>query len=1163
MKKFLLSAFLFCGAFNSFSQGQLVKDINSTPGQIQSPNDFTGLFTKSGSLVYFPITNFSGTELWRTDGTQAGTNMILDLNPGLSNGFNQSIAPFKGRTFFGGDNGITGFELWVTNGSASGTELIKDINATGGSDPLNFFEFKNLLYFSANDGVSGRSLWRTDGTNAGTELFLNAPTGLNSESTVTPVGTNATALYFVVTETDQINQNFQLWKTDGTKGVSIKLAEFLHYPDGTTIMPYNFILSGNNLYFGVSDYSTFEDKLWKSDGTVAGTVPIESSYVSAIFPFNNKIIFTGLYNSYITDGTPNSAQLLGGQITAGVKVANDFYGLGFNPFTNGTDLTKTDGTAAGTKVVAELGSANSSMELPILNNSIFLPYNPSNISNGEELGIFDLGSQTIALLKEINPGVDGSRPKNFIEINNRLLFLADDGVHGTEIWQTDGTAVGTSLLMDIKLATADANIGRITTLHSDLFFRATSSPFGSSTEFWKSGGDAASTAQFENLNAASVIGKTENDFYLFTRTKMYKSNGQIGGSVLLKDFAGLASSFSLPNETSTVSNGKFFFWLGIYQGTLVTGMEPWVTDGTPAGTNLLKDIAPGINGSIPFKGADLNSKYLFSADDNSVGQELWISDGTESGTMLLKDINPGATSSTPQNITQVGAKLLFTATTDSDGSELWKTDGTSNGTTLVKNIKSGSGSSSPSNFITFANQMFFIASDDNHAMSLWKTDGTETGTTMVKFIANGIQNLMSTGSQLFMSADDGVHGRELWVSDGTENGTVLIDIKPGSSSSNPTILLSVGNVCVFSSGGKLWKSGGTIETTMSVSDLTPTNAPQAIDNWIYFGANSEYYGNELFKLKVKQVQTITLNNLAAKKFGDDDFATGGSTTSTLPLTYQFSVPGIVEFVNGKFKILKAGVVDITATQIGNDDFDAAAPVIKTLTINKADQTIAFNALSSKILGEPGFTLSASATSALAVSYSSSSDKVNISGSQVQLLKAGKAKINAAQSGNVNYNAATAVEQEFCINPAKPTISISGGELTSSNETGNVWYKDDVALTSITKTITASSGTYKVKTVVDGCESVFSDARVIIITGIAEDQEFKLYPVPSSGAINISLPQYSGQAGISIQGMQGNNVIEMKTSGRQESIDISALASGVYLLKVGYGDKVHIAKIVKQ
>ncbi|MCC6001142.1 MAG: hypothetical protein JJU19_09825 [Pararhodobacter sp.] len=115
-----------------------------------------------------------------------------------------------------------------------------------------------------------------------------------------------------------------------------------------------------------------------------------------------------------------------------------------------------------------------------------------------------------------------------------------------------------------------------------------------------------------------------------------------------------------------------------------------MTDGTEAGTALVRDINPGPAASEPiftFRNTidgQIDGRVLFSADDGTLGRELWITDGTEAGTRLLKDINTGGAGSFPnQFVTLAGARVVFSADDGIHGRELWVSDGTEPGTRLL------------------------------------------------------------------------------------------------------------------------------------------------------------------------------------------------------------------------------------------------------------------------------------------------------------------------------------------------------------------------------------------------------------------------------------------------------------------------------------------------
>ncbi|GBE72833.1 hypothetical protein myaer87_00600 [Microcystis aeruginosa NIES-87] len=200
----------------------------------------------------------------------------------------------------------------------------------------------------------------------------------------------------------------------------------------------------------------------------------------------------------------------------------------------------------------------------------------------------------------------------------------------------------------------------------------------------------------------------------------------------------------------------------------------WKSDGTAAGTVLVKNIHPGSGGSFPGGLTAVGNTLYFTANDSVNGYELWKSNGTSAGTVLVADIRPGVPSSGPRNLRVADNTLYFTADDGVNGRELWKSDGTAAGTVLVANIRSGASgsisSSDPFNLTVVGNTLYFSANDGVNGYELWKSDGTAAGTVLVADIRSGSSssnpgNLTVVGNTLFFSADDGVNGRELWALD--------------------------------------------------------------------------------------------------------------------------------------------------------------------------------------------------------------------------------------------------------------------------------------------------------------------------------------------------------------------------------------------------------------
>ena len=212
------------------------------------------------------------------------------------------------------------------------------------------------------------------------------------------------------------------------------------------------------------------------------------------------------------------------------------------------------------------------------------------------------------------------------------------------------------------------------------------------------------------------------------------------------------------------------------------------------------NTTPSTYGSYPQQFANFNGETYFSAYDAVHGQELWRTNGTEAGTILVKDVYPGSYASYPAYLTPVGGELYFvTADLVARRPGLWKSDGTTDGTVLVKSFSGDLYGQYPS-YLTDVDGTLFFAMIGPEGTELWKSDGTEAGTVVVKDIAPGPdgsypQSLVAFNDELYFTADDGTNGWELWKSDGTETGTVQVaDIKPGPGGSAPrSVTVANGN----------------------------------------------------------------------------------------------------------------------------------------------------------------------------------------------------------------------------------------------------------------------------------------------------------------------------------------------------------------------------------
>lgn len=234
-------------------------------------------------------------------------------------------------------------------------------------------------------------------------------------------------------------------------------------------------------------------------------------------------------------------------------------------------------------------------------------------------------------------------------------------------------------------------------------------------------------------------------------------------------------------------------------------------------------------------------------------------------------------------------------------------------------------------------------------------------------------------------------------------------------------------------------------------------------------------------------------------------------------------------------------------------------------------TITFPAISDKSIGD-GFTLTATASSNLPVSYSTVSDKVSISGNTVTTLKAGRTVIKANQAGNASYIAASEVTRSFCTKPAKPTVTVTGTNttsitLTSSTTTGNNWFLNGTFIPSATNATlpVTAPGIYKVQVTVDDCLSEFSADTPLLVTGDLTGHVNSVTTYPNPAENHIQLSGIRGElSGVQLVDLAGRrNTIEFEKRGDVYHANVQHLTPGIYLLKINEGGILHRIKVVKK
>lgn len=355
--------------------------------------------TSYNNLIYFHLHDIlsNNTQLWVTDGTEEGTEIVKDTYAiGVSGIFNPAEPViYNDIMYFPADGGNTGMELWRSNGTESGTGLLKDINpGEGASLQLTttdkFTVFKDKLYFGARGSYGGNEMWVSDGTVEGTVLFKDLTAGSGSFSNYPKRFTVAGDKMFFQADDD-------LWVTDGTSDGTYVVKDIR--PGGNDLSSFNRVVYNDKLYFTADD-GTHGEEVWVSDGTESGTYMLKdissnSSDPNNFFVFDNLIFFE----------------------------ANDAI--------HGNELWVSDGTTTGTQLLKDIGLQTDVNDFIIYNDKLYFVANGSlwttdGMENGTQL-IKDAG-----ILRQID----------MLIYDGKLLFIGD-GDTGNKFWQSDGTTTGT------------------------------------------------------------------------------------------------------------------------------------------------------------------------------------------------------------------------------------------------------------------------------------------------------------------------------------------------------------------------------------------------------------------------------------------------------------------------------------------------------------------------------------------------------------------------------------------------------------------------------------------------------------------------------------------------------------------------------------------------
>lgn len=609
-------------------------------------------------------------------------------------------------TLFTCDDGVFGEELWATDGTSAGTRLVADLEpGPVGSVPTDFVGLGSFALFQAATSDGGIGLWRSDGTRGGTSRVAVLGRGLTTQQGLGALRFGAGALFGTPTD-----ERAALWFSDGTPAGTrlIRTFDYLSLRDAA--------LRGNEAWFtgSVSGFTGAEP--WVSDGTGAGTRlvvdlrgPDASSLPASYVAFRGQMGFVAYtegvgYELMISDGTASGTRVLAGQNLG-------FFGRSFNFVGKlGADLVfQTSGGTPNDKGTLWLADAGTGAVRKLL-DATQAPFQASYgmlafafgksvvlmVLNANSVQFWNLGPapDDLRFLVSIPRGAIAQAPTRCFAANGRFYwtFRSFTSNPNSQLWSTDGTAAGTRM---------------VHTTPNDVF---------------------ASVAPLVGVNGKVLFVDVLSETPIVRRGDLWVSDGTQNGTSPLfqpRPFEVTHDLFTMPGLPAAVGD------LGIFAGwDPLHGMEPWVTDGTAAGTHLILDLEPGVEPSLTEMSIlSLGDRAVFSTY-SLVNRGLWVTDGTAAGTRRISSTLAGIAKPVRPPV-RVGGKLFFLVVSPTPA--LAVTDGTAGGTRMLGSAEYDSPLCRFGNGVVYVDSMTRWTRGETLVMF---SDGTAAGTRILHVFAN-------------------------------------------------------------------------------------------------------------------------------------------------------------------------------------------------------------------------------------------------------------------------------------------------------------------------------------------------------------------------------------------------------------------------------------------
>ncbi|GAB5555164.1 MAG: hypothetical protein Sapg2KO_47550 [Saprospiraceae bacterium] len=553
----------------------------------------------------------TGVEPWSYDIEKKSFQLLIDVEKNSYSSGTLAVTPFNEHYYFIAYSEALGHQVYVTDGTAEGTQILKEIKgAFDVGQARNLFQFKNHLFFNNADLLFGFEFWRSGGTIENTHLLKDIYKN--------PAGTRLTLLdagpqmpFFFFAENDDYEIPAGLWTSDGsTEGTRFLKA----INPGTVRISYfnKTIPSLDGSAFFLARNEETGGELWKSDGSIAGTQLVKDILPGPLgfntftfFQTSQRVFFIPEnfnnfpYPLWVSDGSTEGTYQLKFTATEGealgrINVLGSFDSLLYVAVRKDEGrqaIWKTNGDEAGTLPIPNSFTGRDRLS-PFVRMGDYLFFLKSGSQlQGDGLYRLDPATDEITLIETFF-NLPGNEFLNLIEMDGYLYFKLSDSTFGAEMWRSDGTNEGTTIVRDIAPGSGSSSPFFLFKKAPFLYFRAnTLSPGKIYT--WVTDGTPERT---QIIDDQTVL----NDFAFYDEQLFYQRSSDSTG-IELYEF----DDKNIQPRNPDILNEEF----ELFDESLVP--------------DLVQDLYPGAASSRPNSFVGHPTGLYFKANSGEVGEELY------------------------------------------------------------------------------------------------------------------------------------------------------------------------------------------------------------------------------------------------------------------------------------------------------------------------------------------------------------------------------------------------------------------------------------------------------------------------------------------------------------------------------------------------------------